>query len=404
MNNIVVYEDGALAISGGKIVAVGTTTDVMAALSTKSMSEASFEQVVEAQGKVILPGLVEAHTHAVYAGDRAHEFAMKLAGATYMEVHKAGGGIGFTVAATREATPEALHHDLMTRLDAMVAHGSTTIEVKSGYGLDAATEVKMLETVHKASKTHPARLIPTYLAHSVPKGMTSAEAVNDVINVQLPAVLEAKAAGRLDVEIVDVFCEKGVFNHDETKVILEAGAKAGLRINFHGDELSNTASAELGAELGACGVSHLECVSDGGIKAMAMSGTVAVLLPSTAYILRIEQPPARKLIDSGVPVALASDYNPNVPCLSLPFIMHLGCVAMHMTLPEALTACTINAAAALGVSDKVGSLEVGKEGDFIVLDSPRWEHVVYQLADVPLDSVYSGGKRVFKKTVDVGRK
>ncbi|EAN81146.1 imidazolonepropienase, putative, partial [Trypanosoma cruzi] len=234
-------------------------------------------------------------------------------------------------------------------------------------------------------------------AHAVPEGKTAEEAVRDVVEAQLPAVMQERAEGRNDVQNIDVFCEIGAFDHDQSRRVLEAGRKSGLMINFHGDELSYVASGELAGELEAQAVSHLEHVSDEGIACMSKRPTFAVLLPMTAYVLRIAPPPARKLIDGHVPVALGSDFCPNAHSLSMPHTMNVSCVLMHMTVEEALVAATINAAGSLNMSDRCGSLEVGKWADVVLLHAPRWEHVVYQMVDPPIEAVYKKGRLVYSK-------
>ncbi|XP_061663967.1 probable imidazolonepropionase isoform X2 [Syngnathoides biaculeatus] len=325
-------------------------------------------------------GLVDAHTHPIWAGDRVHEFAMKLAGATYMDVHRAGGGIHFTVERTRAASAGELLASLSGRLERAWRAGTTLVEVKSGYGLDLAAELKMLEVMEEARRALPINISSTYCgAHAVPRGKSLEEATRDILQVQLPALKERMAAGTLRVDNIDVFCEEGVFDVPSTRAILQAGKEMGLNANFHGDELSPTNAAELGAELGALAVSHLEEASDRGIAAMARAETAAVLLPTTAYVLRLRQPRARAMLDAGVIVALGSDFNPNAYCCSMPIVMHLACVNMRMSLPEALAAATINAAYALGRSHTHGSLEAGKDGDLLLVNAPRWEHLIYQL-------------------------
>ncbi|XP_052079851.1 probable imidazolonepropionase [Mytilus californianus] len=355
---------------------------------------------IDATGKCVIPGLVDAHTHPVWAGDRVHEFAMKLAGATYMDVHKAGGGINFTVEHTRAASEDLLYTGLKQRLLNMMSTGTTTVECKSGYGLEVDTEVKMLKVIDRASKEIPITISSTFLgAHSVPRGKTPNEATNDVISVQLPKIVKLMSDGLLKVDNIDVFCEKGVFDVDQSKRILVAGKDAGLQINFHGDELHPLEGAEMGAELGALAISHLEEISEKGIKAMVEAGSVGVVLPTTAYILRIKPPPVRLMIDSGMAVALGSDYNPNAHCSSMPMVMHLACVLMHMSMPEALIAATLNAAAALGLSETHGTIEVGKYGDMVVIDAYRWEHLIYQLGshDKLINCVIRNGDIVYQK-------
>ncbi|XP_043246650.1 probable imidazolonepropionase [Amphibalanus amphitrite] len=363
--------------SDGRIAAIGTNKTVLAAYP-----ESRFDQVVDATGRVLLPGLVDAHTHPVWSGDRVDEFAMKLAGATYMEVHQAGGGINFTVQRTRAACEADLLEALLPRLHRMLISGTTLAECKSGYGLNTVTEVKQLRVLEAARSHTPVQISSTFCgAHSVPRGKTSSEATNIVINEMVPEIKRLQESGELAVDSIDVFCEKGVFNVDETRRILQAGKEQGWLINFHGEELNPLGSAEMGAELGAAAISHLEHVSEEGMRAMSAAGTVAVLLPTTAYILRLRPPPARQLIEHGVPVALGTDFNPNAYCLSMPLVMHLACVTLGLTMQEALAAATINSAASLGRGDTHGSLEVGKQADMVVLDAPSWKHLIYQFGE-----------------------
>ncbi|XP_072566391.1 probable imidazolonepropionase isoform X2 [Paramormyrops kingsleyae] len=303
----------------------------------------------------------------------------KLAGATYMEVHQAGGGIHFTVEHTRRASEEQLLVDLTRRLTRMLRTGTTLVECKSGYGLDLETEMKMLAVIERARLASPICISSTYCgAHAVPRGKTPAEAVEDIVHIQLPRLQEKMTKGELQVDNIDVFCEKGVFDLHSTRTILQAGKDMGLQLNFHGDELHPMNSAQLGAQLGALAISHLEEVTDEGIAAMAKSKTAAVLLPTTAYILRLPQPRARDMLDAGVIVALGSDFNPNAYCCSMPMVMHLACVNMRLSMDQALAAATINAAYALGRSHSHGSLEAGKEANLLIVDCPRWEHLIYQ--------------------------
>jgi len=398
MDDVEVLEHGTMIVGhDGKIVAVGPREEISAAFAGKT-----FETELDYKDQTIVPGLVDSHTHPVWSGDRVHEFKMKLAGATYMEIHKSGGGIGFTVRHTRASSEDELLQLFLARLKRMVRSGTVLVEAKSGYGLELDTELKMLKVIHRATQVQKdIDIVANYCgAHSVPPGSTAEAATKDIIENQLPALAAAKADGQINPEQIDVFCEKGVFTTEQSKAILEAGKKYGLTINFHGDELHPTGSCEMGASIGALAVSHVEHVSDAGIAEMAKAGTVAVLLPTTAYVLRIEPAPARKLIDSGVPVALGSDFNPNAHCLSMPFVMNLACVNMRMTLNEALTAATINSAAALGKSSTHGSLEAGKFADFLLINAESWEHLIYEMVDPPISKVFKGGRVVYESTVE----
>ncbi|XP_050697761.1 probable imidazolonepropionase isoform X2 [Eriocheir sinensis] len=391
-------EDQGVSVAvdeAGLIAAVGLDSEVEA-----QFRGASWGEVLDAKGGVVVPGLVDAHTHPVWAGDRVNEFAMKLAGATYMEVHKAGGGINFTVDHTRKASEDELLNLLLPRLHRMSRAGTTLVECKSGYGLDVDSEMKMLRVLERARPLAPLTISSTFCgAHSVPKGLTAEEATRRVVEEQLPAVRAAVDAGEMCVDAVDVFCERGVFSVDQSREILQAGRRLGFILNFHADELSALGGAEMGASLGAEAMSHLEEVSPEGISAMAQAGSVGVLLPTTAYILRLPPPPARAMIEAGVPVALGSDFNPNAFCMSMPLVMHLACVTFKLTLNEALTAATLNAAHALKKADSHGSLQPGKVADMLLLDAPRWEHLVYQLggADDVITHVIKSGRVVHSR-------
>ncbi|XP_042324541.1 probable imidazolonepropionase [Sceloporus undulatus] len=365
--SVVVGKDGCIKAAGE------------AGAIRQQFSGASFEKIIDCSGKCILPGLIDAHTHPVWAGDRVHEFAMKLAGISYMEIHQVGGGIHFTVRHTQQAPEDELFQSFKQRLLRMLRAGTTLVECKSGYGLNLETEIKMLRVIERAKQELDIGISSTYCgAHSVPKGKTATEAADDIINFHLPKLKELDLNGEIHIDNIDVFCEKGVFDLNSTRRILQAGRDMGLQINFHGDELHPMKSAELGAELGARAISHLEEISDEGITAMAQEKCTAVLLPTTAYILRLKQPQARKMLEEGVIVALGSDFNPNAYCCSMPMVMHLACINMKMSMKEALAAATINAAYALGKSHSHGSIEVGKQGDLLIINSPKWEHVIYQ--------------------------
>ena len=297
-------------------------------------------------------------------------------------MHAAGGGINFTVDKVHQATHSQLYKAFKKYATRMIHSGTTLAEVKSGYGLDLENELKMLKVIEegRADPDLPIDISSTYCGgHAILKGRTADEATQDIIDVQIPAIRQAMKDGEIRVNNIDVFCEKGVFNVEQTKKILEAGQDIGLQLNFHGEELSCLNSAEMGAKLKARAISHLEEVSDAGIKAMSKSKTTAVILPTTAYQLRLTPPPVRKMIDANVIVALGSDFNPNAHCISMPLVMNLACVLMKMTMEEALAAATINAAYSLGREKRQGSLEVGKQADLVILDEPRWEHLVYQL-------------------------
>lgn len=315
----------------------------------------------------IVPGFVDAHTHAVYAGDRREELRRRLAGATYEQIAAEGGGILATVAATRAATEDDLVSQTRVRLDEMLACGTTTCEIKSGYGLDVEAELKMLRAVRRLAEDHAIDLVPTFLgAHEVPVEFRSKREryVDLVVNEMVPAV----AAERL-AEWCDVFCERGVFTPEESTRILEAGASAGLKPRIHADELGATGGSAVAAAVGARSADHLIFVPPDGIERLARAGVVATLLPSAAFYLKLGRfPPARDLIAASVPVALATDVNPGGGFSpSMPFAMTLACFAMRMTFEEALVAATINAAYSLDVHAEAGSLEAGKLADAVIV-------------------------------------
>ncbi|KAL0488084.1 imidazolonepropionase, partial [Acrasis kona] len=308
-SNVEIIEDGCIIIgTDGLIVAVGTTADLEKAYPNSN----TFETDIDATGKSVIPGLVDSHTHPVWTGDRTHEFAMKLNGATYMDIHKQGGGIGYTVRHVRESSEEELKTLLVKRLKTMISNGSTLVECKSGYGLNLEAEIKMLKVIHEVKQDDLPDTVSNYLgAHSVPKDKKLQEYTQEILTQHIPKLKQLIDDKVISPTLVDVFHEKGVFESEETSAILRAAKDIGLSINFHGDELHAMNSAELAAQVGALAVSHLECISDQGITDMANNQIVATLLPTTAYVLRIHYPPARKMIDQQVPVALASDFNPN---------------------------------------------------------------------------------------------
>ncbi|XP_023709567.1 probable imidazolonepropionase isoform X2 [Cryptotermes secundus] len=308
-------DDGvAVAIDDdGYIAAVGSTQYVR-----RLWKDDDFEKIIDATGKCVLPGFVDAHTHPVWAGDRVHEFAMKLAGASYLEIHSAGGGIFFTVDSTVKCSSEELYQSLKDRLIKMLKAGTTTVECKTGYGLETKAEMKLLQVLQRAKEELPIEISLTYCgAHAVPKGKTPEEATEIIIRDQIPRLKNMMDQKLLSVENIDVFCEKGIFDTEQSRRILQAGKEIELRINFHGDELNPMKSAEMGAELNATAISHLEMVSKKGIEDMAVSGTVAVMLPTTAYLMKLKPPPVHEFIEAGVPVAIGSDFNPNVHCLAM---------------------------------------------------------------------------------------
>lgn len=372
MRAIAVIEDGSVLLQENRIVAVGSYEQL--AIDFPHLVEEA--DVIDATGKIVMPGLVDCHTHLVHGGTREQEFNMRLNGSTYMEIMNAGGGIHATTKRTRETSFEALYEKTMQHLDVFLKHGVTTVEAKSGYGLDWETEKKQLEVAKKLQDTHAVDVISTFMgAHAVPRDFKGREDefVDVVIHDMLPKVAQLKLA-----EFNDVFCEKGVFTPAQSRRILEAGKALGLTPKIHADEIEPYNGAELAAEVGAISAEHLLVASDEGIQSMAKAGTIAVLLPGTAFFLRAPFARGRLMIDEGVPVAISTDFNPgSSPTMSLPFIMNLACMHMGLTLEEVLTATTINAAYALNRGHEIGSLEAGKQGDVIILDVANYKQLQY---------------------------
>lgn len=357
-----VIADGALACDDSRILFAGRTADLEHSVDISSDAE-----IVDAHAFSLVPGFVDAHTHAVFAGDRRHELQRRLAGESYASIAASGGGIVSTVRATREASLVDLVWQSRARLDAMLALGTTTCEVKSGYGLDIESELKMLHAIQQLNLTHPIEIVTTFMgAHEVPieyRGHRQGY-IDVVIEEMIPAVAAAGLA-----EWCDVFCETGVFTPDESTRILTAGLHAGLKARIHADELGASGGSQVAAAVGARSADHLIFVPPDGIEAMARANVTATLLPSAAFYLKLGRfAPARELIEASVPVALATDVNPGGGFSpSMPFAMTLACFGMRMTFAEALAGATINGAWALDRADDVGSLEPGKSADAVIV-------------------------------------
>jgi imidazolonepropionase len=333
-------------------------------------------RVLDANGGVVLPGFIDSHTHLVFAGGREDEFEQRLRGLTYQEIAAQGGGINASVRHVRGASKEELKALARRRLDRLLSFGVTTVEVKSGYGLTSADELKCLEVIAELNAEGPLELVPTFLgAHAVPPEFRHDRAgyVRLLTDEMLPEVARRGLA-----EFCDVFCETGVFSLEESESILGRARDLGLRLKLHADELMPLGGAELAARLGAVSADHLLCITDRGIDALAEAGTVATLLPGTAFFLGVDYAPARRLIERGLAVALASDCNPGTcPTENLPLVGTMACTQMKMLPGEVVTALTLNAAAAVGRSDRLGSLEAGKQADLVVWDFPDYRHLFY---------------------------
>ncbi|MBI4565534.1 MAG: imidazolonepropionase [Planctomycetes bacterium] len=380
--------DGAVAVVDGRVAAVGATDAVTAEYKvTKS-------NLIDAGGKLVTPGLVDAHTHLIFAGSREDEFERRLLGASYMEIANAGGGILSTVDRVRAASRTELVKLARPRARAMLEHGTTTAEVKSGYGLTLEDEIKCLEAVRELAKAERLDLIPTFMgAHEVPREYASRrhEYIDLVVKEMIPEVSKRRLA-----RFCDVFCEVGVFSIDQSRAILEAGKAAGLQPKIHAEEFKSIGSAELAAEIGAVSADHLMLISDRGIRSLRRTATIAVLLPGTTYFLGgTMYAPARKLIEEGVPVALGTDFNPgSCMTLNMQAILSLACAQLKMTPAEALVAATINAAHACGAAEFVGSLEPGKRADLLVWTAPSARYACYQFGVNQVETVVKAGKVV----------
>ena len=389
MRELRIIRQGAVAARRGKIVWVGPTADLLTAVKP-----VAFSKLISAYGKTVMPGLVDPHTHLVFAGSRENEFAMRIQGKTYPEIAAAGGGINATVAATRKASKDELRAGGRVALDRMLGLGTTTVEAKSGYGLDLPTEIKMLEVIQELNEWGPVTIIPTFMgAHEVPPELRqNAEAYVDVvIGRMIPEVAARKLA-----RFCDVFCETGVFSVEQSERILRSAHAAGLEPRVHADELTDLGGAAMAARIKARTADHLLFASDDGIRQMAQAGVIAVLLPGTAHFLHMQRyARARDMIAAEVPVALATDFNPG-SCMteSLPLIMNLACTQMRMLPAETITAATINAAWAIGEEDCAGSLEVGKQADVLILDAPNHEHLCYHFGVNLVETVIKNGKVV----------
>ncbi|MBN2390552.1 MAG: imidazolonepropionase [Anaerolineae bacterium] len=385
-------EEGAVAIAEGCVVAVGPTRELA------TQFRASRE--IDASGKVVCPGFVDPHTHLVWMGDRAAEFEQRIAGAMYMEIMAAGGGIMSTVRATRDASVDELVAAMRPRLDRMLAHGATTVEVKTGYGLETGTELRQLEAIVALDRSHPVTLTPTFLgAHAVPaeyKGRSDAY-VDVVIYEMLSAIAEkSRALGLERLPFCDVFCEDGAFDLPQSRRILEAAQALGFPLKIHVDEFASFGGTKLAVDLGATSADHLVTTPPEDIAALGASDTVAVSLPCTPFGLgHHDYTPARALLEAGAALALASDCTPGTAWNeSIPFVIALACRYLRLTPAQALVAATLNAACALGLGDRVGSLTPGYTGDLLVLDVPDYRYLGYRFGTNPVALVVKGGETV----------
>lgn len=379
--------DAEVLCRDGRIAFAGT-----AAERRRQLGELPDAERLDGRGGTLVPGFVDPHTHLPWAGSREDEFAARLAGRSYQEIAAAGGGILSTVAATRRASEEELVAAVGRRLDLMLAWGTTTAEAKSGYGLSLDGELKQLRAIRRAAESHAVDLVPTLLgAHEVPAEWRRDRAgfLDLVCGEIIPAAAEAGLA-----RFCDVFCERGVFDAAESRRVLLAGARHGLAPRLHADEFVDSGGAALAGELGALSADHLIAVSDEGIEALARAGVVAVLLPGTSFFLmKHRYAPARRLIEAGVPVALATDCNPGSSHTeSMPMVVVLAVFELGMSVEESLTAATLNAACSLGLGHEIGSIEVGKRADLVLLGLPNLLHLAYHYGINPVAAVIKAGR------------
>ncbi|MFD2168549.1 imidazolonepropionase [Tumebacillus lipolyticus] len=373
MNEVIEIENAAVAIHEDRFVLVGPEEEVLAALAGVEIAE-----TIDAAGRLVTPGLVDPHTHLVHGGSREHELAMKRSGVPYLEILAQGGGILSTVKATRAATEEELYQKARKSLDEMLLNGVTTVEAKSGYGLTLEDELKQLRVAKRLQDTHPVDIVSTFMgAHAVPpeyKGRTD-EYVDLIVNEMLPQVAEEFLA-----EFCDVFCEHGVFTVEQSRRILMEGKRNGMMPKIHADEIESLGGAQLAGEIGAISAEHLLAATDEGLQELADNGVTPVLLPGTSFNLGLQNHArARDMIDRyNLPVALSTDYNPgSCPTESIQLIIALASLNLKMTPEEILTACTINAANALGRTTDIGSVKKGKRADLTIFDAPNIQYLPY---------------------------
>ena len=381
------YFNAAIAMEDGVITEI---------TSDGKLPEGDFDIEYNAGGKLVTPGLVDGHTHLVFGGYRQHELAMKLAGADYLDILKAGGGIIDTVRKTREADKSELYIKSAGFLDEMIGMGVTTCEAKSGYGLTTECEIKMLKVIRDLNARHYMDVVATFMGpHAVPPEYEGRgdEYIDMVCSEMLPAVKEDKLA-----EFCDVFCEDSVFNAEQSRRYLECARNMGFGLKVHADEIEAIGGSELAGELGAVSAEHLIAITEAGMDALAEVGTIAMCLPATSFYLGKTFAPARRMIEKEIPVAIASDFNPgSCPSLNLQFAVNLGCIKYRMTPEEVLTAVTINPACGIGKGETVGTIEPGKKGDLVIWNAPDFEMVCYRFGSNMVNRVIKCGELVDRR-------
>jgi imidazolonepropionase len=386
-DELYIIENGALAIKDEKILAVGTTEEIV--------QNYEAEKIINASGKVVMPGFVDPHTHPVFVHTRENEFAMRIKGRSYVEISQSGGGIRSSIKAVREASEDELYTLAEKRIKKMISNGTTTLEAKSGYGLSTESEIKMLKVIKRLNENLPIDIVPTFMgAHEFPAEYKDNR--NEYIRIlkeeMMPEVKKQNLA-----EYCDIFTEDHVYNIEQSRDILNHAKKLGFKLRMHADEIEPIGGAELAAEVGAVSADHLGAASDAGIKAMAEAGVIATLLPGTIFSLGMKSyARARDMIDAGIPVALATDYNPgSCNCDSMQFIITLACSQMKMTPAEAIIASTINAAYSLEMGDRVGSLEVGKQADILIMDMSSYKFLPYHFGSNNVETVIKKGRVIW---------
>lgn len=391
MRDVGIINDGAVAISDGKFVGVDETARILGGFCA--------DEMLDAGGRVICPGFVDPHTHIVYAGDRLSEFESKIKGSSYLEILLNGGGIISTVKKTRDAAPEVLFAQSRARLEKMIACGTTTCEIKTGYGLETESEIKMLSVIERLDGSHPVTIVPTFLAaHAVPpEYKENADAYVDLICGEMLQRawrwFVASSFYRKTPFYCDVFCENGAFTVDQTKKILETARSLGFRIKAHVDQFTNLGGASVAIGMGAESIDHLDAISDDEVRQLASSETVATVIPTENFNAgKTQFANARKLIDEGCIVALTTDYNPgSAPCPSQPMAMAIACRYQKLLPAEALNAATVNAAHSIGSGDRVGSIEVGKLADVLLLDCTDHREISYEFGGNLVEKVFKAG-------------
>lgn len=386
MNELEIIENAYVVIGNGKFIQIGTGEDYKNIIQEHT-------EIQDANGLLVTPGLIDGHTHLVHGGSRENEFSMKLSGVPYLDILKQGGGILSTVKSTKEASFEELYNKAKKSLDRMLEFGVTTVEAKSGYGLELQTELKQLEVAKKLDEEHPIDLVHTFLgAHAVPKEYkeNSKEYIDLIVKEMLPKVKELGLA-----QFCDVFCEDAVFNIEESEYILSEAKRLGYKLKIHADEIVSLGGAELAARVGCVSADHLMAASEEGIKEMACNNVIANILPGTSFNLNKAYASARKMIDMGAAVSISSDYNPgSCPSENLQFAMQLGCLGLKMTPNEVLNAVTINAAYAVDKQNEVGSIEIGKKADLVIFDAPNVDYLMYHFGINHVHRVYKNGTLV----------